>query len=213
MGGPSSRDLADRESFLGHQDASRAWGGRPADRQVLGELAGQRAARAKGERRAGRTANAVLVVLKSSLVGAANRYAVLGVELQETTLRLRVAEQSVAAFNRENTELRAEAREPQAGSLRGVRPRAPSPLSTSVVIRDGGAMSTPVVFFVLTDVGCGRGWQCYPGIPIFFGRDGVIEPASDYMIHVVVNSVACDDGAHVCGLSPDFPEALEFDWC
>ena len=79
--------------------------------RLLGELAGQRAARAKGRKARRSNRKRRLVVLKSSLVGAANRYAVLGVELQETTLRLRVAEQSVAAFNRENTELRAEARD------------------------------------------------------------------------------------------------------
>lgn len=46
-------------------------------------------------------------------------------------------------------------------------------------------MTTPVVFFVVTDARCAVRGNDYPGIPIFFGPDGVIEPFSDYMIHVV----------------------------
>lgn len=75
--------------------------------RLLGELVAQR--RAKGRKARGVKRKRRLAVLQRSLVGAANRYAVLSVELQETTLRLRVAEQSVAAFNGENTELRTEA--------------------------------------------------------------------------------------------------------
>ena len=46
-------------------------------------------------------------------------------------------------------------------------------------------MSTPVVFFVVTDARCVVRGNAYPGIPIFFDADGVIEPFSDYMVHVV----------------------------
>ena len=46
-------------------------------------------------------------------------------------------------------------------------------------------MSSPVVFFVLTDPGCVVHGNAYPGIPIFFDAGGVIEPFSDYMAHVV----------------------------
>lgn len=52
-----------------------------------------------------------LAQLKCSLAGAANRYAVLSAELRETQLRLRVAEQSAAAFKRENLELLGEVRD------------------------------------------------------------------------------------------------------
>ena len=77
---------------------------------LLGELAKQRSA--KGKRKKARRARRKrrLEVLEGSLSGAANRYAVLSVELHETQLRLRVAEQSVVAFERENSELRTEAR-------------------------------------------------------------------------------------------------------
>ena len=46
-------------------------------------------------------------------------------------------------------------------------------------------MSDPVVFFVVTDARCVVRGNAYPGIPIFFDVNGVIEPFSDYMIHVV----------------------------
>ena len=46
-------------------------------------------------------------------------------------------------------------------------------------------MSDPVVFFVVTDTRCVVRDNAYPGIPIFFDSDGVIEPFSDYMVHVV----------------------------
>ena len=46
-------------------------------------------------------------------------------------------------------------------------------------------MSSPVVFFSLTDARCVVRGNAYPGIPIFFDADGVIEPFSDYMVHVV----------------------------
>ena len=42
-----------------------------------------------------------------------------------------------------------------------------------------------MVFFSLTDARCVVRGNAYPGIPIFFDADGVIEPFSDYMIHVV----------------------------
>lgn len=50
---------------------------------------------------------------------------------------------------------------------------------------DGMAMSDRGVFFVVTDARCVVHGSAYPGIPIFFDADGVIEPFSDYMIHVV----------------------------
>lgn len=46
-------------------------------------------------------------------------------------------------------------------------------------------MSSPVVRFVLTDAGCVVDGNAYPGIPIFFDADGIIEPVSDYLVHVV----------------------------
>ena len=46
-------------------------------------------------------------------------------------------------------------------------------------------MSGAVVFFVVTDAECVVDGNSYPGIPIFFNADGVIEPFSDYMVHVV----------------------------
>ena len=46
-------------------------------------------------------------------------------------------------------------------------------------------MSNPVVFSVMTDARCVVRGHPYPGIPIFFDADGVIEPFSDYMVHVV----------------------------
>ena len=42
-----------------------------------------------------------------------------------------------------------------------------------------------MVFFVVTDTHCLVCGNAYPGIPIFFDTDGVIEPFSDYMVHVV----------------------------
>ena len=44
-------------------------------------------------------------------------------------------------------------------------------------------MTSPVVFFVLTDARCVVRGNAYPAIPIFFDADGVIEPFSDYMVH------------------------------
>lgn len=41
------------------------------------------------------------------------------------------------------------------------------------------------MFFVATDDRCVVRGNAYPGIPIFFDADGVIEPFSDYMVHVV----------------------------
>ena len=46
-------------------------------------------------------------------------------------------------------------------------------------------MGSALVFFMLSDGGCVVDGNSYPGIPIFFDADGVIEPLSDYMIHVV----------------------------
>ena len=54
-----------------------------------------------------------------------------------------------------------------------------------MVRRDGVAVSDRVVFFVVTDARCVVRGTAYPGIPIFFDADGVIEPFSDYMIHLV----------------------------
>ena len=51
--------------------------------------------------------------------------------------------------------------------------------------RDGVAVSNPVVFFVVTDTRCVVQGNAYPGIPVFFDADGVIEPVSDYLVHVV----------------------------
>lgn len=73
---------------------------------LLRELADQRAALGKAEQARATKRERWLAVLERSLVGAANRYVVLRVELDETKLRLRVAEQSVAAFKHENGELR-----------------------------------------------------------------------------------------------------------
>ena len=78
--------------------------------RLLRELADQRAAlrKPKKARRAKRKRR--LAELKSSFTGAANQYVVLSVELHETQLQLRIAEQSVAAFKRESSELRTEVR-------------------------------------------------------------------------------------------------------
>ena len=46
-------------------------------------------------------------------------------------------------------------------------------------------MSDPAVFFVVTDRRCVVRGNAYPGMPVFFDADGVIEPFSDYMVHVV----------------------------
>ena len=84
----------------------------------LRELADQRAAPVKGKRARATKRKRRLAALKSSLLGAANRYAVLRVELHETKLRLRVAEQSFAAFKRENSEFRTEVRKLKAALAR-----------------------------------------------------------------------------------------------
>ena len=78
--------------------------------RLLRELAEQRAAKLKRKKTRGAKRARRLALLESSLSGAANRYAVLSAELHETQLQLRVAEQSVAAFKRENSELRTEVR-------------------------------------------------------------------------------------------------------
>ena len=78
--------------------------------RLLRELAEQRAAPGKRKKTRGAKLKRRLALLESSLSGAANRYAVLSAELHETQLQLRVAEQSVAAFKRENSELRTEVR-------------------------------------------------------------------------------------------------------
>ena len=44
-----------------------------------------------------------------------------------------------------------------------------------MVRRDGVAVSGQVVFFVVTDTRCVVHGNAYPGIPIFFDTDGVIE--------------------------------------
>ena len=82
----------------------------------LRELADQRAAQAKKTRGAKRKRG--LAALKSSLTGAANRYAVLSVELDESQLRLRVAEQSFATSRQEVSELRTEVRKLKAALAR-----------------------------------------------------------------------------------------------
>ena len=46
-------------------------------------------------------------------------------------------------------------------------------------------MDSSVVFFIVTDAECVMRKNSYPGIPIFFDADGVVEPFSDYMVHVV----------------------------
>ena len=46
-------------------------------------------------------------------------------------------------------------------------------------------MSDPVVFHVETDHRCVVRGNSYPGIPVFFDASGIIEPFSDYMVHVV----------------------------
>ena len=78
--------------------------------RLLRELADQRAAlrKPKKARRAKRKRR--LAELMSSFTGAANQYLVLSAELQETQWQLRIAEQSVAAFKRESSELRTEVR-------------------------------------------------------------------------------------------------------
>ena len=84
--------------------------------RLLGELAGQRAAQVKKTRGAKRKRG--LAALKRSLTGAANRYAVLSVELDESQLRLRVAEQSFATSRQEVSELRTEVRKLKAALAR-----------------------------------------------------------------------------------------------
>ena len=78
--------------------------------RLLRELAQQRAAQLKRKNSRGAKRARRLALLESSLASAANRYAALSAELDETKLQLRVAEQSVEAFKRENTELRTEVR-------------------------------------------------------------------------------------------------------
>ena len=78
--------------------------------RLLRELAGQRAAQVKRKKTPAAERKRRLAVLETSLSGAANRYVVLSVELDETKRQLRVAEQSVAAFKLVNSELRAEVR-------------------------------------------------------------------------------------------------------
>lgn len=82
---------------------------REIDRLVR-ELAVQRAARLKRKKTGRAKRQRRFAVLESSVASAANRYAVLRAELDETKLRLRVAEQSVATFKDENTGLRTEVR-------------------------------------------------------------------------------------------------------
>ena len=79
--------------------------------RLIRELADQRAAQVEGKKTRGAKRKRRLAVLESSLSGAANRYAVLSVELHETKLQLGVVEQSVAALKHENAELRTEVRE------------------------------------------------------------------------------------------------------
>lgn len=73
---------------------------------LLRELARQRPVRNKPKKMREAQRKRRLAELKRSLSGAANRYAVLSVVLHETQLRLRIAEQSVAAFKEENGQLR-----------------------------------------------------------------------------------------------------------
>ena len=75
----------------------------------LRELAGQRPV--KGERARAARRKRKLAVLETSLTGAANRYAVLSAELDQTTRRLRVAEQGFSMCQVEAKNLRAEVRE------------------------------------------------------------------------------------------------------
>ena len=78
--------------------------------RLLRELADQRAAQRKPKKARRAKRKRRLAELKSSFTGAANQYVVLGAELHETQLQLRIAEQSVAAFKRESSELRTEVR-------------------------------------------------------------------------------------------------------
>ena len=78
--------------------------------RLLREIADQQAPQVKRKKTRGAKRKRRLAVLESSFANAANRYAALSAELDETKLQLRVAEQSVAAFKRENTELRTEVR-------------------------------------------------------------------------------------------------------
>ena len=99
--------------------------------QLLRELADQRAAQVKGKKTRGAKRKRRLAVLESSLSGAANRYAVLSVELDETKLQLRVAEQSVALFERENGELRTQVRDLKVALAR----RSASSIVTPIDVR------------------------------------------------------------------------------
>ena len=78
--------------------------------RLLRELAEQRAAQVKRKKTGRAKRNRRLAELESSFASAANQYGVLSAERDETELQLRVAEQSVAAFRRENSELRTEVR-------------------------------------------------------------------------------------------------------
>ena len=75
--------------------------------RLLREVVDRRAAPAKGRRAQAAKRKRQL---EGSLTGAANRYTVLSVELDETKLRLRVAEQGIATCQGENEELRTEVR-------------------------------------------------------------------------------------------------------
>ena len=103
--------------------------------RLLRELADQQASHVKRKKTRGAKRKRRLAVLESSLASAANRYAVLSAELDETKLRLRVAEQSVAAFKRENTDLRTEVRSFKAELAR----RSASGTVTSIDIVRRGA--------------------------------------------------------------------------
>ena len=78
--------------------------------RLLRELADQQASQVKRKKTGRAKRNRRLAELESSFASAANQYGVLTAERDETELQLRVAEQSVAAFKRENSELRTEVR-------------------------------------------------------------------------------------------------------
>ena len=101
IGSPSSFTLKHQV----HGTAVRAIAG------SLSQLAAQRPEQGKAKRTRGAKRKRRVAALKSSLTGAANRYAVLSAELHETKLRLRVAEQGFATRSRESDELRAEVRQ------------------------------------------------------------------------------------------------------
>ena len=78
--------------------------------RLLRELADQQASQVKRKKTGRAKRNRRLAELESSFAGAANQYGVLSAERDETESQLRVAEQSVAAFKRENRQLRTEVR-------------------------------------------------------------------------------------------------------